>query len=123
MKIFRICTYYIKDDYFTESSDFKGQLNSEGINEVIVSPKMQTKITRISALPSNLRIIAKVNTLFIALFFGYFFMSIGSFLATIQILFGRAEILVILVCILGETMTFSRQSKSTKSSLFKFLPE
>ena len=36
-------TYYIKDDYFTESSDFKGQLNSEGINEVIVSPKMPTK--------------------------------------------------------------------------------
>ena len=35
--------------------DFKGQLNSECIYEVIISPKMPTKnyITKISALPSN----------------------------------------------------------------------
>ena len=31
----------------------KGQLNSEWIYEVIFSPKMPTKITKISALPSN----------------------------------------------------------------------
>ena len=35
----------------TENVDVKGQLNSEWIYEVIVSPKMQPKITRISALP------------------------------------------------------------------------
>ena len=35
------------------SKSTKGQLNSERIYEIIVSPKMPTKNTKISALPSS----------------------------------------------------------------------
>ena len=68
----------------------KGQLKSEWIYEVIVSPKMQTKNTN-----------KDHSTIF-----GDFLVSVevDSFFDYNPCLFGRAE-LQFLVCILGEMMT------------------
>ena len=65
-----------------------GQLNSKWIHEVIVSPKMENKTYK-DFCPT-------VQTRIIALLFGDFLVSIGSFYGYDPRLFGRAEILVIL---------------------------
>ena len=66
---------------------FKGQLNSEWIYEVIVSPKMQTKNYK-DFRPT-------IQTRIVALCFGDFLVSVGSFFGYDPCLFCRAEILVI----------------------------
>ena len=58
--------------------------------------KCKPKITRISALLPNKH---KFNLI------GDFLVRVGSFFGYDPCLLGRAEILVILGCILGETMT------------------
>ena len=64
----------------------KGQLNSEWIYEVIVSPKMQTKNDKDFCPTKPTRIVATP---------GEFLVSLGSFFGYDPCLFGRAEILVI----------------------------
>ena len=66
--------------------DFKGQLNSESIHEVILSPKMQIKNYKDFCPTKQTRIVA--------LFVGDYLVSIGRFYN--PFLFGRAEIFVIL---------------------------
>ena len=66
---------------------FKGQLNSEWIYEVIVSSKMQTQNYK-DFYPT-------IQTRIVALFFGEFLVIVGSFFSYDPCLFGRAEILVI----------------------------
>ena len=61
----------------------KGQLNSEWIYEVIVSPKMQTKNYK-NFCPTK-------QTRIIALFFGDFLVSVGSFLAIILVCLERQK--------------------------------
>ena len=63
--------------------DFKGQLNSESIPEVILSPKMQIKNYKDFCPTKQTRIVA--------LFVGDFLVSVGYD----PCLFGRADILVI----------------------------
>ena len=70
------------------SNTHKGQLNSEQIYEVIVSPKMQTKNYK-DFCPT-------IQTRIVALCFGDFLVSVGIFFGYDPCLFGRAEILVIL---------------------------
>ena len=65
----------------------KGQLNSEWIYEVIVSPKKPTKNYKDFCPTKQTRIVA--------LFFGYFLVIVGSFFGYDPCLFARAEILVI----------------------------
>ena len=65
----------------------KGQLNSERIYEVIVSPKMPTKNYKDFCPTKQTRIVA--------LFFGDFLVIVGSFFGYDPCLFCRAEILVI----------------------------
>ena len=77
--------------------DPKGQLNSELIYEIIISPKIPTNNFPDFGPTKQTRIVA--------LFFGDFLVSVGSFFGYDPCLFGRAEILAIFVCILGETMT------------------
>ena len=60
-----------------ESNAYKGQLNSEWIYVVIVSPKMQIKNYK-DFCPT-------VKTRIVALFLGDFLVSLGSFLATISV--------------------------------------
>ena len=64
----------------------KGQLNSEWIYEVIVSPKMQTKTYKDFCLTKQTRIVA--------LYFDDFLVSLRSFFGYDPCLIGR-EILVI----------------------------
>ena len=66
-------------------SPIKGQLNSEWIDEVIVSPKMPTKNFKDFCPTKPSRIVA--------LFFGEFLVSVGSFFGYDHCLVGRAEIL------------------------------
>ena len=68
--------------------DAKGQLISEWIDEVIVSPKMQTKNYKDFCPTKQTRILA--------LCFCDFLVSVASFFGYDPWLFGRAEILVIL---------------------------
>ena len=62
----------------------KGQLNSEWIYEVVISPKIQTKNCKDFCPTIQTRIVA------------LFLVSVGSFFGYDPCLFGRAEILVIL---------------------------
>ena len=74
-------------DFRISRGPSKGQLNSEWIYEVIVSPKMQTKNYKDFCPTKQTRIIAFL--------FCDFFVSVGSFFGYHPCLFGRAEILVI----------------------------
>ena len=65
----------------------KGQLNSEWIYEVIVSPKMPTKNYKDFCPTKQTRIVA--------LFFGDFLVIVGSLFGYDPCLSGRAEILLI----------------------------
>ena len=64
---------------------FQGQFNSEWIYEVIVSLKMQTKNYK-DFYPTK-------QTRIVALFFGDFLVSVGSFFGYDPCLFGSEEIL------------------------------
>ena len=66
----------------------KGQLNSEWIYEVNISPKMQTKFFK-DFCPTK-------QTKIVALFFGDFLVIVGTVFGYDPCLFGGAEILVIL---------------------------
>ena len=70
------------------AEEAKGQLDSEGLYEAIVSPKMQTKNYK--------NFCRTIQTRIVALFWGDFLVSIGSFFGYDPCLFCRAEILVIL---------------------------
>ena len=68
-----------------EHMETKGQLNSEWIYEVFISPKMQ---------PKNYKdFCSTIQTRIVALFFGDFLVSAGSFFSYDPCLFGRADIL------------------------------
>ena len=66
----------------------KGQLNSEWIYEVIVSPKKPTKNYKDFCPTKQTRIVV--------LFFGDFLVIVGSFFGYAPCLFGKAEIFVII---------------------------
>ena len=71
----------------------KGQLNSEWIDKVIVSPNIQTKNYKDFCPTIQTRIVALILVIFLV--------SVGSFFGYDPSLFGRAEILVILDLHLG----------------------
>ena len=75
----------------------KGQLNSEYIYEVIISPKMATKKYKDFCPTKQTRIVAKKTA--------YNHQKITKNKCYDPCLFGRAEILVIFGLNLGETMT------------------
>ena len=103
----------------------KGQLNSEWIYEFIVSPKKQTKNYE-DFCPT-------IQTKTVAPFFGDSLVNVGSFFGYDPCLFGRAEILVILVLHFWGNddlissfwiwLTFSCERPKFKSSCNAFLVE